>query len=68
MKSWYAKINSKRVGVFMKKIFTLLMMVFIGVMPVKAVCNYTDKAAANKKAANVKLDYEVVEDKPEFDS
>lgn len=51
----------------MKKMLTLLLMLGIGVMPVKAVCNYTDKAAANKKAANVKLDYEVVEDTKEYD-
>ena len=51
----------------MKKILTLLLMLGIGIMPVNAVCNYTDKAAANKKAANVKLDYEVVEDKKEYE-
>lgn len=51
----------------MKKILTLLMVIGIGVMRVNAVCNYTDKAAANKKAANVKLNYEVVEDKQESD-
>lgn len=51
----------------MKKLLTLLLMLGIGVMPVKAVCNFTDKAAANKKAANVKLNYEVVEDKQEYD-
>ena len=51
----------------MKKMLTLLLMLGIGVMPVNAACNYTDKAAANKKAANVKLDYEVVEDTQEYD-
>ena len=51
----------------MKKILTILMMICIGIMPVHAACNYTDKAAANKKAANVKLDYEVVEDKQEYE-
>ena len=52
----------------MKKIMSFLLMLMILTMPVKAEeCSYTAKADAMKKAANVKMDYEIVEDKQEFD-
>lgn len=52
----------------MKKIVTLLLMLILIVVPVKAEeCSYTAKADAMKKAANVKVDYEVVEEKQEYE-
>ena len=52
----------------MKKIITLLLMLILIVVPVKAEeCSYTAKADAMKKADNVKVDYEVVEDKQEYE-
>ena len=69
MKWRYDKINNKRVGGFrMKKIVTLLLMLILIVVPVKAEeCSYTAKADAMKKAANVKVDYEVVEDTEKYE-
>ncbi len=51
----------------MKKFATLLIIAFLSVMHVNAECSYTDKADANTKAANVKVDYEIVEDKQEYE-
>lgn len=49
----------------MKKLAAFLILLMVYTMPVNAACTYTEKAEANTKAANVKVNYEVVEDKQE---
>lgn len=51
----------------MKKLAAFFAMCALITMPVNAACSYTEKAEANTKAANIKINYEVVEDKQESD-
>ena len=51
----------------MKKMLTFLITLALTIMPVHAVCSFKEKSEPMTKASNVKVDYEVVEDKQEYE-